>query len=184
MRKTLQSPIMKRLEEDGSPTAIRALELLRTCERTVDPSPEDAWLGKGVEGLKMLAIMLIPIFLPAAVVLVPSYLFWRINAKREVRALHYDFSEGRLRISKEGFEATVHLVEIYRITDICVLQNWRERRVGIATLKLTVQDAESKPLELWLWAFGPHGEVVEYAEVLRQTVFALRTLPWVKGVIE
>lgn len=102
----------------------------------------------------------------AALVLPLGYVLWKYL---EVRALVFELTNERLRITRGVINQQVDEIELYRIKDSLLLRVWWMRLVGVASISLETSDRTLQKLVIPAIADG-----MAMREILRQQVEAQR----------
>jgi membrane protein YdbS with pleckstrin-like domain len=209
---TSTSEFYERLKRDDSEVAQTAVSMMDELAFTIEPDVK-AFYGSFLYRLFVLPlILLLPIFVVvmilggmftmatmepqaavtqgpllsglvavvlAVVIALGNVLIRYLSAKNT----RYTFENGVLRIQSGGLKTQVKVIEIFRVEEIAVDQDWGSKRADLADLRLTVNRKGGGQETLSLMGVGPLPQTEQYAARLRELVVTLRSIPWLKGFL-
>jgi tetratricopeptide (TPR) repeat protein len=98
---------------------------------------------------------------------------------RSARNTKYEFSKGFLKITKGVVVISTKTVEMYRVREVNVTQDWFSQINGDATLVLTIDNSK----QIALPGIAELRRAYYLQDRLRELIVLLRSLPWIKGII-
>jgi tetratricopeptide (TPR) repeat protein len=98
---------------------------------------------------------------------------------RSARNTKYEFSKGFLKITKGVVVISTKTVEMYRVKEVDVTQDWFSQINGDATLVLTIDNSK----QIALPGIAELRRAYYLQDRLRELIVLLRSLPWIKGII-
>jgi tetratricopeptide (TPR) repeat protein len=100
-----------------------------------------------------------------------------------LKTTKYTFDKGRLRISAGIFSKSQENVELYRVEDVKLEQNFINRLTGDGTITLFVQSGHQKRHSVKLGGIARIDRLGKLFDDLRSLILLLRTGTWGKGII-
>lgn len=204
--------LRSRLSEDRSNASQAAEQLVQKLEGTVHPKALLAIDGGFVAALRAVvksfavawfvgilsfaasATPLFNVFSPrtllwallglatAFFVLVPLTRFGVLML--DVSRRSYCFRDGRLVVTVGAFRRQSISIELFRVTEVAVTSGVFGQLMGGATLTLTAMDMRTGPA-LQVSLLGLERTQAEtLASLIREASINMRSLPWIKGVVE
>ena len=188
------------LQQDPNPLAQQAVQLITALDMSVHPRLS-AYVGGGwfaiipallisAWGFSMIVQNNFPpsgpsdeAFFIAIAFCFPVLLVAIIAAIVSARNTTITFEQGRVRISSGIFAKRVSNIELYRIMNFEVRQSFWNRITRDGSLILTVESGPRGNDTIKLRGLATRDRLDEIADKLRNLIFLLRSIPYMKGII-
>jgi membrane protein YdbS with pleckstrin-like domain len=101
---------------------------------------------------------------------------WEITSKK------YVFTKGKLMVYTGGFNRKLATIELYRIMEVEMTQDFIQQKTNDGTLILKY-NSRSEISQVELPGVAKGQTLIELVDELREVIILLRAIPWIKGII-